>query len=122
VSPGGASRPPLATTIIRGARLRCPKCGARGLFSAYLKLSPACAACGADFSRTETADVAPYVTVFVLGLVLTPLTLILTLVLGVEAPWILALLLTGALAATLLLLPRVKGVLAALLWRAQREM
>jgi uncharacterized protein (DUF983 family) len=102
--------------------MRCPNCGARTLFSAYLKLSPACAACGADFSHTETADVAPYVTVFILGLILTPLTLILTLVLGIEAFWILALLLAGALAATLLLLPRVKGVLAALLWRAQREM
>ena len=37
------------------------------MFRAYLKLNTACAACGADFSRSETADVAPYVTVFIIG-------------------------------------------------------
>jgi uncharacterized protein (DUF983 family) len=122
VKPGAAPRPPLAIVILRGARLCCPSCGARTLFGAYLKLNQSCAVCGADFSRSETADVAPYVTVFVLGLVLTPLTLVLTLGFGFDSPWLLAGLLAGALAVTLLLLPRVKGVLAALLWRAQREM
>lgn len=119
---GGAARPPLPIVLLRGARLRCPNCGAPTLFRGYLKLSPACAACGANFSGAETADVAPYVTVFILGLVLTPLTFVLTMGFGLDSAWALAALLAGALAATLLLLPRVKGVLAALLWRSGREM
>lgn len=107
--------------MLRGAGLRCPQCGARTLFSGYLKLNRGCSACGADFSRSETADVAPYVTVFILGLVLTPMTFVLTMGFGIVSPLALAVLLAGSLAATLLLLPRVKGVLAALLWRARRE-
>lgn len=108
--------------MARGFSLRCPACGARTLFRSYLKLNVACAACGADFSRSETADVAPYVTVFAMGLVATPLTAVLSMQVGEHAEMVLAALLGGALALTLLLLPRVKGMLAALLWRSRREM
>lgn len=122
MTPGATPRPSLPVVIVRGARLRCPSCGAATLFGSYLKLSPACRVCGADFSRSETADVAPYLTVFILGLVATPLMLVLTVDFGLRSSWFLAVFLLAALAAALLLLPRVKGVLAALLWRAQREM
>lgn len=104
----------------RGFRLRCPRCDARTLFRAYLKLNASCAACGADFSNSETADVAPYLTVFAIGLVVTPLTLVVTMGLGVTSDAVLALFLLAALAASLWLLPRIKGALAALLWRARR--
>lgn len=118
----GVQRPSLPIVIVRGARLRCPACGEPTLFRTYLKLSRECSVCGADFSRSETADVAPYVTVFILGLIVTPLTFALTVGFGLSSGWFLAVLLLGALAAALLLLPRVKGVLVGLLWRAQREM
>ena len=106
----------------RGFRLCCPKCGRRTLFRAYLKLSPACPACGADFSRSETADVAPYVTVMLIALLVAPTTALLALrgASGGLGTLIASLVVTAAL--TLVLLPRVKGVLAALLWRAQRGM
>jgi uncharacterized protein (DUF983 family) len=115
-------RASVARAIWRGARLRCPRCGARTLFSGYLKLSANCATCGADFSRSGTADVAPYVTILLIGLTCMPLIVSLALTSGAEADMLLlpALISAGALA--LLLLPRVKGVLAALLWRAGREM
>lgn len=100
--------------------MRCPQCGERGLFRAYLKLNPACPHCGADFSNSETADVAPYVTVFLIGLVVTPLAFVITMVLRVTADFVLGAFLVGALALTLWLLPRIKGMLAALLWRAGR--
>jgi uncharacterized protein (DUF983 family) len=108
-------------TAWRGMRLCCPSCGARTLFDGYLKLAPVCQVCGADFSRSGTADVAPYITVFIIGLIATPSTLVLTMRFGVTSSWALAAFLAGALAATLVLLPRVKGALAALLWRARRE-
>ena len=117
----GAKRAPLIQTVWRGAGLRCPNCGAHTLFRAYLKLSTTCASCGADFSRSETADVAPYVTVMLMGLIVMPLVLVLVLRVGVDADLLLAPSLLLALGAALFLLPRVKGVLAALLWRARRE-
>ena len=106
----------------RGVRLRCPSCRARTLFRAYLKLNAACPACGADFSRSETADVAPYVTTFIIGLVFMPPLVLLSLHAAHSAPWLMPVVLGGIVATALLLLPRVKGVLAALLWRAGREM
>ncbi|GIK48732.1 MAG: zinc-finger protein [Alphaproteobacteria bacterium] len=115
-------RAPLARTMWRGARLRCPSCGRRTLFRAYLKLNPRCPSCGADFSHSETADVAPYVTVMLMGLVVMPSTLVLVLNTGVDAELMLVPSLLFAVLAALSLLPRVKGVLAALLWRARREM
>ncbi|HYD86158.1 MAG TPA: DUF983 domain-containing protein [Vitreimonas sp.] len=111
----------LTQIIWRGARLCCPRCGERTLFGAYLKLNQSCRACRADFSRSETADVAPYVTVMLMGLVVMPLTLVLVLNVGADAELMLAPSLLVAVAAALFLLPRVKGVLAALLWRARRE-
>lgn len=119
---GARSRVSLARTIGRGARLRCPACGERTLFRAYLKLNPSCPACGADFSRSETADVAPYVTVMLMGLVVMPVTLVLVLNTGLNPELMLIPSLVFAVLAALVLLPRVKGVLAALLWRARREM
>jgi len=106
----------------RGVRLRCPRCGKRTLFGAYLKLNPMCAACGADFSRSETADVAPYITVMIITVLVAPTTALLALNGATGGVGVLIASLAGATALTLALLPRVKGVLAALLWRAQREM
>lgn len=104
----------------RGLRMRCPQCGNRGLFRAYLKLNQACPHCGADFSNSETADVAPYVTVFLIGLIVTPLAFVVTMVFQITSDLVLIAFLAGALALTLWLLPRIKGMLAALLWRAGR--
>lgn len=116
-----AGRPGVLPTIWRGARLCCPACGQRTLFRAYLKLSPSCGACGADFSRSETADVAPYVTIMLIGLIGMPPILALALNAGEYAELLLWPALTIAALLALVLLPRVKGVLAALLWRARRE-
>lgn len=92
------------------------------MFDGYLRLNTECAQCGADFSRSGTADVAPYVTILLIGLTCMPLIMRLALTSGAEAESLLAPALIAAGALALLLLPRVKGVLAALLWRARREM
>jgi len=119
---GSARRASVARTFWRGARLCCPQCGAPTLFRAYLKLNPACPRCGADFSGMETADVAPYLTVMLMGLIVMPTTLVLVLNAGVDAEMMLIPTSVLAVLLALVLLPRVKGVLAALLWRARREM
>lgn len=119
-----AGRVSVLCAFWRGLRLSCPRCGARTLFRGYLQLSPDCRGCGADFSNAETADVAPYVTVFLIGLIAMPSLLLLGLHApgATQTPWLLPSLLVGVCALTLAVLPRVKGVLAALLWRAGRGM
>lgn len=69
----------------------------------------------------ETADVAPYVTVMLMGIIVMPSTLVLVLKTGLDAELMLAPTLVLAVGLALFLLPRVKGALAALLWRARRE-
>lgn len=116
-----AGRTSVLLTVWRGARLRCPACGARTLFRAYLKLTPVCPKCGADFSRAETADVAPYLTTFLIGLICMPAIVALALNAEPGTAWLLAPVLAFVVLLALTLLPRVKGVLASLLWRARRE-
>jgi len=117
-----AGRVSVPQTIWRGVRLCCPACGARTLFAGYLKLNKQCAACGADFGRSETADVAPYLTTMLIGLTCMPAIVALALNADASTDWLLWPALAAAVLLALVLLPRVKGVLAALLWRAGREM
>lgn len=117
-----SAKPSALIVAARGLGLKCPSCGRGRLFRAYLKLNRACPACGADFSRSETADVAPYLTVFFVGLIAVPAVFAATMILGISSGWALLAFLAGALALALLFLPRIKGMLAALLWRAGREM
>lgn len=116
-----AGRASVPLTMWRGVRLCCPRCGRRTLFRAYLKLNLACTACGADFSRSETADVAPYLTTLIIGLTCMPAIVALALNADAATGWLIWPALGVAMALALVLLPRVKGVLAALLWRARRE-
>ena len=71
-----AARRRLADHVARRAAA-VPGVRAATLFRAYLKLNQICPACGADFSRSETADVAPYVTVMLIALFVAPTTAVL---------------------------------------------
>jgi uncharacterized protein (DUF983 family) len=52
-----------ANPLLAGLRGRCPNCGEGHLFDGYLKVAPACEACGFDLSKADSGD-GP--TVFVL--------------------------------------------------------
>lgn len=43
----------LAGALGRAARLRCPRCGARGIVRGWLAVGPACPACGLRADRGE---------------------------------------------------------------------
>ena len=42
--------------FVAGIACRCPVCGRGPMFDGFLKLAPACSACGQDFSRLESGD------------------------------------------------------------------
>jgi uncharacterized protein (DUF983 family) len=113
--------PSPACAIWRGVRHHCPQCDARTFFRAYLKLAPNCPACGADFTGVETADIAPYVTVFIVGLVTGPTMLQIeshtNFSNAILIPSSVAIVVTAAL----LILPRAKGGLAGLFWQMRRS-
>ena len=45
--------PRLVTTLGRALRLRCPRCGGRGLFESWLRPKPSCPTCGQPIERPE---------------------------------------------------------------------
>ena len=91
-------------SIVRAVRRRCPRCGAPGVWSTFLRTRPACPSCGLRFDRGESdyfygayllnfvaAELVPVI-VFVVSLILTwpspPWNLLtaVTVVLAVVAP------------------------------------
>ena len=42
--------------VLAGLRGRCPNCGQGRLFQGFLKVRPACEACGYDLASVETGD------------------------------------------------------------------
>ncbi len=103
----------------RGARLRCPKCGSRTLFSAYLRVSSSCAACGEELHHHRADDAPPYFTILITGHIVV--ALLMTVELTYAPPVWLHLLIWLPLTVilSLALLPIVKGAVVGLQW-AQR--
>lgn len=44
---------PIVTTVLRGLKRRCPRCGEGRLFRRFYTLEERCAVCGLDFHGTE---------------------------------------------------------------------
>lgn len=105
----------LGRAIVRGFIGRCPACGRGAAIRGYISPVAACTACGEDLARYQTADFAPYIVTFFVGLVFTPLTFVLSLdeALG---DWALYVTIAAALLTAIVLLPRTKGAAIGLLW------
>ncbi len=105
----------LGRAIARGFIGRCPACGRGAVIRGYISPVATCNACGEDLARYQTADFAPYIVTFFVGLVFTPLTFVLSLdeALG---DWALYVTIGAALLTAILLLPRTKGAAIGLLW------
>jgi uncharacterized protein (DUF983 family) len=110
-----APRPDLSTAIKRGLQQRCPICGAGALFRSYLTLNERCACCSARLSELRADDGPAWATILIVGHIIVPFFI---LTVRSNAPdWVYyAVLFPIAIAMTLLLLPRIKGVFVALLW------
>lgn len=104
----------LGLALQRGLRGRCAACGKGRLLRNYLTPNVACSVCGEDLSRYQAADFAPYVVTFLIGLVFTPLALVLTARGASDVT--LPVVLLAAVASAVLLLPPIKGAALALLW------
>jgi uncharacterized protein (DUF983 family) len=103
------------TALRRGFRQRCPCCGRGALFRAYLKFSEHCAFCGEKLGDIRADDGPAWATILVVGHLTVPF-----MILGAreDAPnWIyFGILGPAIILLTMILLPRFKGVFAALLW------
>ena len=55
--------------LLAGALGRCPNCGRGKLFQGFLKLVPACAACGYDLRRADSGDGPAVFVIIIAGFV-----------------------------------------------------
>ncbi len=111
-----ASRISLMTALGRGFRCKCPACGKGSLFGRFLKIVPACAACGEEMHHHRADDFPAYIVILIVGHIIVPSQLLTEQLL--EPPlWVhLAVWLPLTLVMTLGLLQPVKGVIVALQW------
>jgi uncharacterized protein (DUF983 family) len=113
--------PSTPTALIRAVLGRCPRCGQGQLLHHYLKIVDCCSICGESYGHFRTDDAAPWLTILVVGHMTVPIILICEL--NFELPlWLaLAIYLPLIVGLTLILLPRCKGVIAALMWAMKAE-
>ena len=110
------SAPSRLAAMTRGFSHRCPNCGEAPLYRAYLKVVDACGGCGQELGKYRADDGPAYFTILLVGhLVIAPM-LFLQWVWKAPVWLVLPLTLIPLAAVTLLLLPRVKGVLVGLLY------
>ena len=109
--------PDFWTSIFRGWRGRCPRCGAGSLFSSFLKMQSNCPSCGLALEPFRADDAPAYFTILAVGHVVVPMVLAFEKY-GDQPPlWAHALQwLPLSVVLALLLLPRIKGAVIALLW------
>jgi uncharacterized protein (DUF983 family) len=87
------------------------------LFARYLKVTAACAACGAPLGLARADDLPPYLTILVAGHVIVPLMLLVELQAPQSTAVMAAIFLPLAFAITLGLLQPIKGAVVGLMLR-----
>jgi uncharacterized protein (DUF983 family) len=115
-APAAPEQRDLKAALKKGALLKCPNCGQGPLLHSYLKVHDSCSHCSQPFHHQRADDGPAYFTILIVGHLLgfamhivwsafrpDPITLAVSFSIG-------------AVLASLLLLPRIKGMLIALQW------
>jgi uncharacterized protein (DUF983 family) len=104
------------TSIKRGLRGRCPRCGEGKLFRAFLKVDDHCSVCGLDFTPHRADDLPAYLVIVIVGHIVVPTILWIETDYAPSVPLQLAIYLPLTLIASLLLLQPVKGAVVGVQW------
>lgn len=110
----------LKTLFIRGVKGCCPQCGSSNLFKSYLKVAPGCSVCHLDYERIRSDDVPAYFTIAILAHILLPLISFLELYYHPDIVIHLLVWPVVTVVLALVLLPRVKGTVMAILWKVRK--
>jgi len=111
----------LLTGFKRGVAGHCPQCGEGPLLRAYLTVVETCPVCGHDNGQYPADDAPPYFTILIVGHLVVAPALCFSFIWTWPAAWVLAVTLPAIMAATLLLLPRVKGAVIGVQWAIKRN-
>jgi uncharacterized protein (DUF983 family) len=104
------------TSIKRGFRGRCPRCGEGKLFRAFLKVDDHCSVCQLDFTPHRADDLPAYLVIVIVGHIVVPMALMIETNYAPPVALQLAIYLPMTLVASLLLLQPVKGAVVGMQW------
>jgi uncharacterized protein (DUF983 family) len=104
------------TSIKRGFRGRCPRCGEGKLFRAFLKVDNSCSVCGLDFTPHRADDLPAYLVIIIVGHIVVPTALFIETDYSPPVALQLAIYLPFTLIASLALLQPVKGAVVGMQW------
>jgi uncharacterized protein (DUF983 family) len=107
---------PMRRSILRGLRRRCPHCGQGPLFEGYLKVADRCPVCREEYHHHRADDGPAYLTILVVGHLLAPLLHVIYSAFRPEPLVFATVLSVLAVALSLYLLPRLKGLVVAIQW------
>ena len=113
---GSAEKRDVWTSLKRGFRGRCPRCGQGKLFRAYLKVANDCSACGLDFTPHRADDLPAYLVIVIVGHLVVPTALWIETDYSPPVWLQLSIYLPLTLVLSLLLLQPVKGAVVGLQW------
>ncbi len=95
---------------------KCPACGRGPLLSGFIRPVAICATCAENLEPFQTADFAPYLVTFAIGLTFTPMILAANILWNIPSNMSVTIGLSAALVCAMILLPRAKGAAIGLLW------
>ena len=107
---------PLRPAMLRGWRRKCPNCGAGPVLSGYLKVRAACPVCREVLHHHRADDGPAYLTILIVGHLMAPALLWAFVRFRPDPMTLFTLFAVGAVALSLFLLPRLKGVMVAIQW------
>jgi uncharacterized protein (DUF983 family) len=113
---GSAEKRDVWTSLKRGFRGRCPRCGQGKLFRAYLKVANDCSSCGLDFTPHRADDLPAYLVIVIVGHLVVPTALWIETDYSPPVWLQLSIYLPLTLVLSLLLLQPVKGAVVGLQW------
>lgn len=110
------SERPLGQALRRGWMCRCPACGAGPILKNYLKVRDHCPVCDEALYHQRADDGPAYLTILIVGHVIAPLFYVVYTHFRPDPLTMAAVFSVGTVALSLVLLPRLKGMLVALQW------
>ena len=104
------------TSLRRGWRRKCPKCGSGPLLRGYLKVHDTCPVCREELHHHRADDGPAYLTIVIVGHIMLPLLHLFFVVFRPEPLVLFTVFAVGSVALSLYLLPRLKGAVIGFQW------
>lgn len=109
----------LILSLKRGLARCCPACGTVGMFKGYLKIADHCPTCQLEFDKIRSDDAPAYFTIAIVGHILLPIISYLEYCYHLSMLTHLIVWPPIIIGMTLGLLPFMKGLMMAVMWRVK---